>query len=61
MDIVTFNSDFQKQVNDFFEKCFYAVGISYSPKERHVDVANIQQHYMDNGCFFVHILNLYLK
>ena len=52
MDIVTFNSEFQNQVNDFFEKCFLAVGISYSPKERHADVANIQQHYMDNGCFW---------
>lgn len=37
MDIVTFNSNLQKQVNDFFEKCFSAVGIPYSPKDRHAD------------------------
>ena len=51
-DIVTFNSDLQKQVDDFFEKCFFAVGIPYSPKDRHADVANVQQHYMNNGCFW---------
>ena len=52
MDIVTFNSDLQKQVDDFFEKCFSAVGIPYSPKDRHADVANVEQHYMNNGCFW---------
>ena len=52
MDIVTFNSNLQKQVDDFFEKCFSAVGIPYSPKDRHVDVANVEQHYMNNGCFW---------
>ena len=51
-DIVTFNSDLHKQVDDFFEKCFFAVGIPYSPKDRHADVANVQQHYMNNGCFW---------
>lgn len=52
MDIVTFNSDLQKQVDCFFEKCFSAVGIPYSPNDRHADVANVDQHYMDNGCFW---------
>jgi len=52
MDIVTFNSDLQKQVDSFFEKCFLAVGILYLPKDRHADVANVEQHYMDNGCFW---------
>ena len=52
MDIVTFNSNLQKQVDDFFEKCFSAVGIPYSPKDRHADVANVEQHYMNNGCFW---------
>lgn len=34
MDIVKFSADMQEQVNDFLN-----VGISYSPKDRHVDVA----------------------
>ena len=51
MDIVKFNVDMQKQVNDFFEKSFSAVGIPYSPKDRHADVANVESHYMNNGCF----------
>ncbi len=52
MDIVKFNVDMQEQVNDFFEKCFSAVGIPYSPKDRHADVANVESHYMNNGCFW---------
>ena len=52
MDIVTFHVDMQEQVNEFFEKCFSAVGIPYSPKDRHADVADVDAHYMDNGCFW---------
>ena len=47
MNIVKFNDDMQEQVNDFFEKCFAAVGIQYSPKDRHADVANVESHYMN--------------
>ena len=52
MDIVKFNVAMQVQVNDFFEKCFSAVGIPYSPKDRHADVTNVESHYMNNGCFW---------
>ncbi len=52
MDIVKFNVDMQEQVNEFFEKCFSAVGIPYSPKNRHADVANVEGYYIDNGCFW---------
>lgn len=52
MDIVKFNVDMQEQVNNFFNKCFSAVGIPYSPKDRHADVANVESHYMNNGCFW---------
>lgn len=52
MDIVKFNVDMQEQVNNFFEKCFSAVGIPYSPKDRHADVANVESNYMTNGCFW---------
>lgn len=51
MDIVIFKDDMQKQVVSFFEKCFSAVGIPYSPNDRHTDVANVEQYYMRNGCF----------
>lgn len=52
MDIVKFSGGMQEQVNDFFGKCFSAVGIPYSPKDRHADVANVESHYMNNGCFW---------
>ncbi|MFR7573660.1 MAG: hypothetical protein ACLUVM_13675 [Blautia faecis] len=39
MDIVKFNVDMQKQVNDFSKKFFLPWGIPYSPKDRHADVA----------------------
>ena len=52
MDIVKFRVDMQAQVNDFFKQCFSSVGIPYSPKDRHADVANVECHYMNNGCFW---------
>ena len=29
-----------------------AVGIPYSPKDRHIDIADVDRHYMKNGCFW---------
>ena len=52
MEIVIFNSNMQKQIHYFFEKCFMAAGIPYSPQDRHSDVANVEQNYMDKGCFW---------
>lgn len=52
MEIIAFRSDMQQSVGDFFEKCFSAVGIPYSPTDRHADIANIKQYYMQNGCFW---------
>ena len=57
MDVVKFNVNMQEQVNVFFKKCFSAVGIPYSPKDRHADVANVESHYMTNGCFWCLIDN----
>lgn len=57
MNIVTFKIDMQHQVENFFEKCFSAVGIPYSPEDRHADVADVEQHYMKNGCFWCLIDN----
>ncbi len=52
MKIIAFKSDMQKSVGDFFTKCFSAVGIPYSPNDRHADVADVEQYYMKNGCFW---------
>ena len=52
MDIVKFSADMQEQVNDFFKQCFSSVGIPYSLKDRHAEVANEESHYMNNGCFW---------
>lgn len=52
MNLIVFNASMQLSVNLFFGKCFSAVGIPYSPQGRHSDIANIEQHYMDNGCFW---------
>lgn len=51
MQIKIFTTDMQHAVDTFFEKCFPAVGIPYSPKDRHADVADVQRYYMQNGCF----------
>ena len=52
MDIKTFHTDMQQSVENFFEKCFAAVGIPYSPMDRHADIADVELHYMQNGCFW---------
>lgn len=52
MDIITFKSDMQQSVDVFYEKCFTAVGIPYSPMDRHADVADVEQYYLRNGCFW---------
>ena len=52
MDIITFKLSMQQSIDDFFKKCFSAVGIPYSPNDRHADIADVQRHYMKNGCFW---------
>lgn len=52
MEIVTFKEDMQKCLDHFFIQCFSAVGIPYSPEDRHADIANIEMNYMKNGCFW---------
>jgi len=47
-----FKSDMQQSVGDFFEKCLAAVGILYSPENRHADIADVEQYYMSNGYFW---------
>jgi len=52
MEILAFQPSMQQSVGDFFHKCFAAVGIPYSPKDRHADIADVERHYMQDGCFW---------
>lgn len=52
MDIRIFKADMQQAVENFFERCFSAVGIPYSPRDRHADIADVERYYMQNGCFW---------
>lgn len=52
MNILVFKPDMQEAVSSFFEKCFSAVGIPYSPADRHADIADVGHYYMRNGCFW---------
>lgn len=52
MEIIVFKPEMQTSVADFFKKCFTAVGIPYSPKDRHADIADVEQFYMQDGCFW---------
>lgn len=52
MKIMTFEPYMQDALEDFFERCFVAVGIPFSPEGRHADIADIQHHYMENGYFW---------
>lgn len=52
MNITAFKTDMQQSVEDFFDKCFSALGIPYSPMDRHADIAAVEQYYMRNGCFW---------
>lgn len=52
MQLLEFSKDMQQQVIRFFEQCFAALGWGYSPNGRHIDTADVEKHYMQNGCFW---------
>ena len=52
MEISAFTNDMQSSVCEFFEKCFAALGIPFSPSDRHADIADIEGYYMHCGCFW---------
>lgn len=52
MKIVQFEPNMQPQILQFFEKCFAAVNIPFSLKDRHSDIGDIANNYMTNGCFW---------
>ena len=46
MKVAIFNSEMQQSVTEFYQTCFAAVGIPYSPKDRHaIDYAKEQQYH----------------
>lgn len=52
IEIKVYNIKLQQDIEQFFEKCFTDLGWSYEPNGRHSDIANIQNSYMSNGCFW---------
>lgn len=52
MQLSVFTKDMQQQVTQFFEKCFAALEWGYSPSGRHIDTADVEKYYMQNGCFW---------
>lgn len=52
MEIKTFSSDMQQSVCEFFEMCFSAIGMPFSPNDRHIDIAYVERYYMSDGCFW---------
>ena len=52
MQLLKFTKDMQQQVIQFFEKSFAALGWGYSPNGRHIDTSDVENHYMQNGCFW---------
>ena len=52
IDIKAYHIELQPDIDPFFERCFTDLGWSYEPKGRHSDIANIQDSYMKNGCFW---------
>ena len=52
MQLIEFTKDMQRQVTEFFEECFVALGWGYSTNGRHIDTADVEKHYMQNGCFW---------
>lgn len=52
IEIKVYNIELQQDIEQFFEKCFTELGWSYEPNGRHSDIANIQNSYMSNGCFW---------
>lgn len=52
MDIRIFSADMQPALTRFFIECFAAVGIPYSPADRHADIVDVETNYMKTGCFW---------
>ncbi len=57
MEILAFKSCMQQLVENFFEKRFSSIGIPFSPKDRHTDIADVEKFYMKNGCFWCLFIN----
>jgi putative acetyltransferase len=52
IEMKVYNIELQQDIDQFFEKCFTDLRWSYEPNGRHSDIANIQNSYMSNGCFW---------
>jgi len=52
LDIKIYNPQMQGEIETFFIKCFQDLGWEYEPNGRHYDIVNIEQIYMQSGCFW---------
>jgi Sortase and related acyltransferases len=52
LDLKVYHPGMQHDIKDFFGKCFSDLGWAYEPHDRHSDTVNIQQEYMQSGCFW---------
>lgn len=52
IELKVYNPNMQDNIEDFYEKCFTDLGWVYEPNSRHFDTINIQQEYIQNGCFW---------
>lgn len=50
--IIEYNSNLQDKIEAFYKKSFTDLGWVYDPDNRHTDTRNIEQVYMDGGCFW---------
>lgn len=47
-----YQTDMQRDIENFYNKCFTDLGWGYEPHGRHSDTVNIPREYMQNGCFW---------
>ena len=52
IEIKVYDNQMQQEIEQFFEKCFADLGWGFEPNGRHLDITNIQDSYMSNGCMW---------
>ena len=52
LELKVFDKNMQQDVENFFQKCFIDLGWGYDSAGRHIDISDIHEAYMRNGCFW---------
>lgn len=50
--IEKYKKEDDENLRDFYKICFNTLSLDYQPNSRHKDIADIEQVYMKNGCFW---------